>query len=138
MHVGDWKFGENVKIEEHLDRIIKHPTRLVSTNVQILLRECYEQAYGIYNHKAAEGDHFALVRHHPSEDAITYSRLRERLEAFLDNKVGKELNMSFTEFINQPSYLCDLQLEILSKREPDNSAELERLLKEFSAGNKRE
>lgn len=133
MHVGDWKFGEKVRIEDHLDRIIKHPNRLVSTDVQILLRECYEQAYGIYDHKAAQNDHFALVRHHDSEDAITFSRLRERLEAFFDNKAGTMLNMSFTEFINQPSYLCDLQLEILSKREPDNHEEMQRLLKEFSS-----
>lgn len=109
-------FGEHVRIEQHISHITKYPNRLVSSNVQILLREAYEQAYGIYDHRNAKKDHLALVRFHASEDAITYSRLRERLEAFDDLKVGARLHMSFTEFISQPSYVCDLQLEVLATK----------------------
>ncbi len=108
----------------------------MSTDVQILLREAYEQAFGIYDHRNATNDHFALVRQHWSEDAIGSSRLRERIEAFLDNKVGQQLHMSFNEFISQPTYLCDLQLEILSSRVPAQEDDIKKMIEEFTKNNK--
>lgn len=113
-----------------MERIIKHPSRLASTDVQILMRENYEQAYGIYNHKGTTNDHFALVRHHASEDAISFSRMRERLEAFVVNKIGTALNMSFNEFLDQPSYLCDFQIEVISSIKPEGEEALRALMAE--------
>lgn len=108
----------------------------MSTDVQILLRERYEQAHGIYDHKAAENDHFALVRHHWCEDAIGSSRLRERMESFLEARVGHHFNLSFQEFLNQPSYVCDLMLEVLHTRAPAQEQELQNVLDEFKGKNK--
>lgn len=99
--------------------------------MQILMRERYEQSHGIYDHRAATDDHFALVRHHWCEDAIVASRLRERLEAFADLKIGTAFHMSFTEFINQPPYMCDLMLEIMEKRAPEQAQELHDLLQDM-------
>lgn len=107
------------------------PKRFVSTDVQILLRERYEQAHGIYDHKAADNDHFALVRHHWCEDAIGASRLRERMESFLEARVGQNFHMSFQDFINQPPYVCDLMLEVLQTRAPAQEQELQNVLDEF-------
>ena len=103
----------------------------MSTDVQILLRERYEQSHGIYDHKAADGDHFALVRHHWCEDAIGASRLRERMESFLEARVGQNFHMSFQDFINQPPYVCDLMLEVLQTRAPAQEQELQNVLDEF-------
>ncbi len=100
-----------------------------------MLRERYEQAHGIYNHVGAKDDHFGLVKHHWAEDTISASRLRERLEAFIEFGAGRALNMSFTEFIDQPSYLCDLQLEILEKR-PNTNQELEDALNQLNKSKK--
>lgn len=115
------------------------PKRFVSTDVQILFRERYEQAHGIYDHKAATNDHFALVRHHWCEDVIGASRLRERMESFLEAKVGAptNFNMSFQEFLEQPTYVCDLMLEVLEKRAPAQEAELKDAINEFSAKGKK-
>lgn len=104
--------------------------------MQILFRERYEQAHGIYDHKNAANDHFALVRQHWCEDAIGASRLRERMEAFLDNRVGQLFHMSFNEFINQPTYVCDLMLEVLSKRNPEDEKQLRDLIDEFQSKKK--
>lgn len=134
--MGDWKFGDGVRIEEHIKDIVRIPRRFKSSEVQIVLRERYEMSHGIYDHAKAKDDHFALVRQHWCEDTIGASRLRERLEAFLDTRAGQQLNMSFTEFINQPSYVCDLQLEILEKRLPAQHAELGALLEEMKSGKK--
>lgn len=134
--MGDWRFGDKIRIEEHMERIIKHPSRLVSTDLQIIMRECYEKAYGIYNHGSVPEDHFALVKHHASEDAISFSRMRERLEAFVTNKLGAALNMSFTEFLNQPSYLCDFQIEVISSIVPEGEEELRKVLEELRKSDK--
>lgn len=98
------------------------------------MRERYEQAHGIYDHRAAEGDHFALVRHHWCEDTIVASRLRERMEAFRDLRIGSAFNMSFTEFLNQPPYMCDLMLEVMEKHAPQETQELNELLQEMKKG----
>ena len=72
--------------------------------------------------------------HHWSEDAISASRLRERMDAFLDLRVGTAFNMSFTDFLNQPPYLCDMMLEVLEKRAPAQEAELQNVLDQFREG----
>lgn len=56
---------------------------------------------------------------HWGEDAISSSTLRDRLEAFLDNGVAQRLGISWKDFLEMPTYMCDLMLEVLSKRKPD-------------------
>lgn len=125
-HVGDWKFGVEVRIEEHIADITKVPRRLTSIETQIVLRERYETAHGIYNHANAD-DHFALIKHHWAEDTIVASRLRERMEAFITARVGKHFDMSFKEFLEYPPYVCDLMLEVI-KDLPEQNKELMDLL----------
>lgn len=95
------------------------------------MRERYEQAYGIFDHKAVRDDHFALVRHHWCEDTIVASRLRERMEAYLEARIGQNFHLSLTEFLDQPSYVCDLMLEIIEKRAPAQEQELQDVINEF-------
>lgn len=112
---------------------MKHSKRLVSTSAQIILRERYEDTFGVYNHSGQEGTHpLALVMHNWSEDNITGGRLRERMEAFADNSVAKHFNISFHDFIQQPTYVCDMMLdvsEVMNQRDVNSpeAAELRRL-----------
>lgn len=92
---------------------MKHSKRLISTSAQIILRQKYETAFGIYDHAGPDGEHpLALVMHNWSEDNVSYGRLRERLEAFAEHSVGKWFSISFKEFIDMPTYVCDMMLEI--------------------------
>lgn len=134
-HVGDWKFGTNVRIEEHIEDVTKVPRRLTSIETQIVLRERYETAHGIYNHQGAN-DHFALVRHHWCEDTIVASRLRERMEAFKTLRVGKYFDISFKEFLEQPTYMCDLMLEVIAAA-PEDNKEIQDLLNDFNKDSKK-
>jgi hypothetical protein len=124
----------DVRVEEHIADLVRVPKRFNSTDLQILLRERYERSHGIYDHQNAN-DHFALVRHHWCEDTIIASRLRERMEAFVEKRVGHYFNISFTEFLEQPPYVCDLQLEVLSQMAPGQTKEIQDLLDEFSKNN---
>lgn len=129
VHVGDWKFGEGIRIEEHIRDVAALPRRLTSTDLQIVLRERYEQSHGIYDHNAST-DPLALVLMHWEEDAITSSTLRARMETFMDNRVGERFRLSFTEFLELPSYVCDLMIEVCTKRKDDVPSEaLEQALK---------
>lgn len=122
VHVGDWKFGDGIFIEDHISDITKLRRRISSTDLQIVLRERYEQAHGIYDHKSSE-DPLALVLMHWSEDPISSSTLRDRFKAFLESRVGDRLKISFPEFLDMPTFMCDYFLELLatSKDEPDYS-----------------
>lgn len=112
---------------------MKLSKRLPSTSAQIILRERYEDAFGVYNHKGQEGTHpLALVMHNWSEDNVTGGRLRERMEAFAENGVAKHFNISFHEFIQQPTYVCDMMLDVseaMNQRDVNSpeAAELKRL-----------
>lgn len=88
--------------------------KVKSSSAQIVLRDSYETANRIFNHSSEEGesDPLALVRLHWSEDTVTGSRLHERMKQFALGNVGKVFNMSFTEFINQPTYVIELMLEV--------------------------
>ena len=115
---------------------MKHSKRLISTSAQIILRQKYETAFGIYDHEGPDGEHpLALVMHNWSEDNVSYGRLRERMEAFAEHSTGKWFNTSFKEFIDMPTYVCDMMLEIAENMQNRlessvNSEELRRLAKE--------
>lgn len=83
-----------------------------------MLRERYEQSHGIYDHKAST-DPYALVLMQWSEDPITSSTLRDRMEAFLNHRVAERMNLSWTQFLELPTYMCDMILEVLSGRKED-------------------
>lgn len=86
-----------------------------------MLRERYEQSHGIYDHKSST-DPYALVLMQWPEDSISSSTLRDRMEAFLNHRVAERMNLSWTQFLELPTYMCDLILEVLSSRKEDTSA----------------
>lgn len=119
---------------------MKYSKRLISTSAQIILRQKYETAFGIYDHEGPDGEHpLALVMHNWSEDNVSYGRLRERMESFAEHNVGKYFNISFKDFIDMPTYSCDMMLEIAESMQARlegsmNSEELRRIAKEAAKG----
>lgn len=49
------------------------------------------------------------------------------MEAFVEKRVGDFFKVSFTEFLEQPPYVCDLMLEVLSNM-PERHKELHDLM----------
>lgn len=84
-----------------------------SSTAQILLRDSYETSCGIYDHKSSEGDHpLALVRMNWSEDTITNGRLHERMRKFALLGIGDIFKISFKEFVDSPTYVCELYTSV--------------------------
>ena len=143
-HVGDPGFGLEDKVRDltlkNLQNLFENSPRLVSTEAQILLRDIYEVDFNIYRHDHPQATSpLGLVLMNWNEDTVSQGQLRERLEQYIDVDIFKYFHLSFQEWVDQPSYLCDLQIEIASDRirkEAPKLEEAERALKEVT--NKRE
>lgn len=57
---------------------------------------------------------------HWAEDSISSSTLRERFEAFLDYRIGSVCNISWPDFLKQPSWMNDWIIEVLKNRKPED------------------
>lgn len=92
---------------ESLKTLLDASPVLCSSDSDLLLREAYDTAYGIYNHDlTAEDRPLALIAFHGAEDTMTQSLLYERVRHFKEKQIGKYFNMSFDKFIELPTDLC--------------------------------
>ena len=103
----------------------------VQTVANAILGEVLHQRYTIA--QGVQGT-ITLVSPNPisPEEAL---RLRERMEAFAEHGTGKWFSISFKEFIDMPTYVCDMMLEISENMQNRfdssvNSEELRRIAKE--------
>lgn len=141
MHVCHPTFGEEVGFDEVLETLIEKVDRcIVSTDAQLLLRDRYETTHGIFNHDTpgiGGGDHpLALVLHHWNEDTITNGVLRERVEQYLDNQIQKHFGLSIDEFLDNPTYVCDLYIKIAGDRARRESDTVDKIKSEFANAGK--
>jgi len=106
-----------VDINSSIEELIEKAPRLKSTDAQMVLRDQYESTYGIYNHAAEGADHpFALILQHWCEDSVTHGSLHERMNQYIDLDIQKYFGLTFTDFIEQPTYVIQMQLEIAQER----------------------
>ena len=111
------EFGKDAKPEEALDKLVKSPKRLCSTEAQMVLRDHYENDYGIYAHAKQLADHpFALVLQHWCEDTITNGPLYDRTKKFIDLEVTKYTGLSLNAFLELPTYHCEMILRICADK----------------------
>jgi hypothetical protein len=110
-------FGDKVNIEDSIGDLITSSPRLVSTDAQMVLRDRYETSFQIYNHNEKAGDHpFSLIMMNWNEDTVTGGALYERMSQYVDRDIQKYFGLSFYEFIEQPTYVITMQLEIAEDR----------------------
>jgi hypothetical protein len=130
-------FGESIAFDEALDLLIEKVPRLVSTDAQLLLRDRYETSYGIFNHEVKgkeAGEHpFALILHNWNEDVITNGPLHERIEQYLEYQILKHFGLSVNEFLDNPTFMCDLYIKIASERNRKENTMTENALNQFKA-----
>lgn len=90
--------------------------KLCSTDAQLLLRDRYESLHGIYNHATNNPHPFALVLKNWNEDNVTGGPLHERINQYVDHQILRHFGLSLDEFLNRPTYMCELLLKIASER----------------------
>lgn len=109
---------------------------------QIVLRDRYEQMYGIFNHDfLGDKKPLALVAKHPAEDVFTHSRAYNTIKRFIEYDVGGTLNCSLNEFLDLPREYTRLIMEIIVERRArrnQSATDMERNLKrEFGEADRR-
>lgn len=83
----------------------------------MVLRDRYETSFQIYNHNEKAGEHpFALIMMNWNEDVLSSGPLHERMNQFIDRDIQKYFGLSFSEFIDQPSYVINMQLEVAEEK----------------------
>lgn len=119
-------------VQSYLDLLHRAP-KVCSTDSQLLMLERYDTSFGVFNHRATVESvpgtvdrPLALVAMHPSEDPITGSLLHERLKVFIELDIAKYVNISFPDFLDQPTYLCDLQIELCNEKQRKESEAIDR------------
>lgn len=117
-HLGDPEFGSQVDVEEHLRMLIDKLPRLISSvDAQLVLRDQYEVTFGIYNHEQPNAEHpFALILQHWSEDTVTLGPLHGRMKQYIDAEIQKWFGLSFDKFIDQPTYVIEMQVAEATER----------------------
>lgn len=133
----DPSFGEDVDVNASIDELIQTAPRLVSTDAQMVLRDKYETTYGIYNHADPANDNpFALVMMLDSEDVITHGELHERMSQYVDCDIHKYFGLSFDAWLDQPSYVIRMQLELAQEKIKKEAPMAEALRKQLEGINK--
>lgn len=104
-------------MEKSIDDLIAKSPRLKSSDAQMVLRDGYETSYEIYNHADPKGEHpLALVMMNWNEDPITGGALHERMTQYIDLDIQKYFGISFLEFVDQPTYVVRMQIEMASEK----------------------
>lgn len=126
-----------MSIAETLQRYIDTSPRLCSTDVQLLMRDLYETTYKIFDHAHPHADHpLSLVLMHWNEDSITQGPLHERMNQYIDADIHKYFHFNFQEWIEQSSWMCNLQLEIARNRIKKEAPVIQAALDQMNAAGK--
>lgn len=105
-----------MQITDALRKALRAAPKLCSTDVRIVMLELYETEYGIYNHRDdSQQRPMANIAMHAAENTSEGSLLYERMRLFAENKVGIHFNVSFMEFLEQPTDICKKQMEIAAQ-----------------------
>lgn len=93
--------------------VLLNAPKLTPVQARLLLNEAYDETYGIAIHDETSSPS-SLFCMKPAQDTYYCNGLYERLEKFAERRIGEHFKISFTEFINQPTYLCEMMLDVAS------------------------
>lgn len=95
--------------------------------MQILLREAYDIAYEIYDHRNGSPNRpLALVAHHPKEDYGRHSLLYRTIERYRKYEIYKHYGLSLVEFLELPRDIVEFMFETLSEEAKREAPRLQR------------
>jgi hypothetical protein len=103
-----------------------------SSDVQLLLRDCYETAYGIFNHALDNrGATLSLVAMHEAEDTSSGGLLYERIRQYEKRQVLAYFGLNLIEFLSLPGDLVAFVLEQSLLAQQSRDRVNDRMMKEF-------
>ena len=118
-HVLDWEFFDRIpseKLDESvLGRLIADSPVVDPLTSRILMRQAYQQTYGIYDYigqreyEQGAGDPsrhrpFSRTELHLPEDTYAFSFAADAMKTYVNAKIQKWFGISFLEFIDLPHH----------------------------------
>lgn len=105
---------------------------LDSMEVQLVMREEYETAFGIFNHDDPNKDKtrpLALVAMHQKEQYGPYSRLHQTIRRYRHHDIGEKFKLSLNDFLELPRDMIELLFEISVEEAQRGGSEAEKAMK---------
>lgn len=101
-----------------MDTLLQQLTKgLDSLTGQLLLRESYEDMYGIFDHtRFSKHRPLALVAMHPKENPTSHSRLYNTIQRFCNSDINATTGLSLKEFLDLPREYVDLLFRVSTAR----------------------
>lgn len=101
------------------------------------MKDLYETRFGIFNHAepSSKKNPLATVLHHPAEETLLNSALRDTIEEFAVYNLGELFNMSLTEYLQLPRPYVELIRSIkddIIKKKDNVVSNIENVLKNAS------
>lgn len=113
-------------VQEAIANIIETVPKMGSIHARMVLNDRYEKTYQIYDHDDPGAAPFAPILMHWNQDTITEGGLHERMKEFMGLDVAKYFNISFPEFLDQPTYVCELMLKTVRDKIRKDAPEIEK------------
>lgn len=108
-----------------------------SVDAQIIMRDFYENAYGIYPHLKKNGNRpLASVALHPAEELIDDSLLEEAVRSYIARGVRDLYNLSIVEFLELPQHVVNLLVKIADESMSKKHVQASALERELGQGGK--
>ena len=96
---------------------------MTSTSARLFLLDRYEQIFKIRNHDDPTDSHpYGPILMNDCEDAITNGAVHERMKEYKSKRINEHFGLSFTEFIDQPTYRVVEMLKLASASQKKDQA----------------
>lgn len=96
---------------------------------QVVMRELYVKMFQLEDPSTIRGNHSDLIAMTNKEGHWQCGPLPKRMKDYETFKIGDKFRLSWTEFVNQPRYMVEMQLEQAMKSMEAEAGELARQIK---------
>jgi hypothetical protein len=96
-----------------IEDLLRRAKVLDSRTAQLLMREAYEQHYGLFDHEhLSEMRPLSLVAMHPKENTSAYSALYRMAYKYQQYDILKKWGLNYQEFLSLPREQVELIFKI--------------------------
>lgn len=122
-----------------IEDLLREAGILESRDAQLLMREAYEQAYGLFDHEHYSVKRpLSIVGMHPKENTSAYSLLYRTFYKYRQLDIAKDWGLSIDEFLALPREYVHLIFKITEERIQEEAPKIQAALAEMKKNAKPE
>lgn len=100
---------------------------LSGLDLEILLRESYEQSYAVFNHNSAQANPLSIVSMHESERYTEGTGLYNLIARYLKHPIKDRFGLDLIDFVSLPREFTEelIRLSAIGKAAPNGASDAE-------------